>query len=199
MEVLHTSYILKANIIFEDADLEDITKRNSFAQKTPTTTLPFLETPQGNISESISIETFLANKFRSDLLGSNILERAKVNQWIEFGSCEIQKCLQEIIYPIFNWKELNKEMADNANKKLNQNVKILEKQLKHGKKYILGDKITLADIVLFRYLRYFMMLHFSENLKSSLLPKVTKWFENIIQSPEVIEAYGRTILCKKQL
>ena len=51
-------------------------------------------------------------------------------------------------------------MADNANKKLNQNVKILEKQLKHGKKYILGDKITLADIVLFRYLRYFMMLHF---------------------------------------
>jgi len=199
MEVLHTSYILKANIIFEDADLEDITKRNSFAQKTPTTTLPFLETPQGNISESISIETFLANKFRPDLLGSNILERAKVNQWIEFGSCEIQKCLQEIIYPIFNWKELNKEMADNANKKLNQNVKILEKQLKHGKKYILGDKITLADIVLFRYLRYFMMLHFPENLRNSLLPKVTKWFENIMKSPEAIEAYGRTILCKKQL
>ena len=199
MEVLHTSYILKANIIFEDADLEDITKRNSFAQKTPTTTLPFLETPQGNISESISIETFLANKFRPDLLGSNILERAKVNQWIEFGSCEIQKCLQEIIYPIFNWKELNKEMSDNANKKLNQNVKILEKQLKHGKKYILGDKITLADIVLFRYLRYFMMLHFPENLRNSLLPKVTKWFENIMKSPEAIEAYGRTILCKKQL
>ena len=199
MEVLHTSYILKTNIIFEDADLEDITKRNSFAQKTPTTTLPFLETPQGNISESISIETFLANKFRPDLLGSNILERAKVNQWIEFGSCEIQKCLQEIIYPIFNWKELNKEMSDNANKKLNQNVKILEKQLKHGKKYILGDKITLADIVLFRYLRYFMMLHFPENLRNSLLPKVTKWFENIMKSPEAIEAYGRTILCKKQL
>lgn len=199
MEVLHTSYILKANIIFEDADLEDITKRNSFAQKTPTTTLPFLETPQGNISESISIETFLANKFRPDLLGSNILERAKVNQWIEFGSCEIQKCLQEIIYPIFNWKELNKEMSDNANKKLKQYVKILEKQLKHGKTYILGDKITLADIVLFRYLRYFMMLHFPENLRNSLLPKVTKWFENIMKSPEAIEAYGRTILCKKQL
>ena len=199
MEVLHTSYILKANIIFEDADLEDITKRNSFAQKTPTTTLPFLETPQGNISESISIETFLANKFRPDLLGSNILERAKVNQWIEFGSCEIQKCLQEIIYPIFNWKELNKEMSDNANKKLKQYVKILEKQLEHGKTYILGDKINLADIVLFRYLRYFMMLHFPENLRNSLLPKVTKWFENIMKSPEAIEAYGRTILCKKQL
>ena len=43
------------------------------------------------------------------------------------------------------------------------------------------------------------MLHFPENLRNSLLPKVTKWFENIMKSPEAIEAYGRTILCKKQL
>ena len=45
------------------------------------------------------------------------------------------------------------------------------------------------------------MLHFPENLRSSLLPKakVTKWFENIMKSPEAIEAYGHTILCKKQL
>ena len=67
------------------------------------------------------------------------------------------------------------------------------------KKYILGDKITLADIVLFRYLRFFMMLHFPENLRNSLFPKLTKWFENIMNSPEAIEAYGRTILCKKPI
>jgi elongation factor 1-gamma len=199
MEVLHTSYLIKANIIFEDADLEDISKRNSYAKKTPTTTLPYLEAYQGNISESISIETFLANKFKPDLLGSTTLERAKVNQWIEFASCEIQKCLQEIIYPIFNWKELNKEMTENANEKLKQHILILEKQFEHGKKYILGDKITLADVVSFRYLRFFMMLHFPENLRKSLFPKVTKWFENIMQTPEAIEAYGRTILCKKQI
>ena len=199
MEVLHTSYLIKANILFEDADLEDISKRNTYAQKTPTTTLPFLETPQGNISESISIETFLINKYKPDLLGTNILERAKINQWIEFGSCEIQNCQKEIIYPIFNWKELNRELADKANKKLKQYIIILEKQLSHGKKYILGDNITLADIVLFRYLRFFMMLHFTENIRNSLFPKLTKWFENIMNSSEAKEAYGRTILCKKQL
>ena len=198
MEVLHTSYLIKAKILFEDADLEDVSKRNTYAQRTPTTTLPFLETPQGNISESISIETFLINKYKPDLLGTNTFERAKINQWIEFGSCEIQQCQKEIIYPIFNWKELNKELADKANKKLRKNIIILEKQLSHGKKYILGDNITLADIVLFRYLRFFMMLHFTENIKNGF-PKVTKWFENIMNSPEAIEAYGRTILCKKQL
>ena len=71
MEVLHTSYLIKAKILFEDADLEDVSKRNTYAQRTPTTTLPFLETPQGNISESISIETFLINKYKPDLLGTN--------------------------------------------------------------------------------------------------------------------------------
>ena len=199
MEVLHTSYLIKAKILFEDADIENISKRNSYSHKTPTTTLPFLETPQGNISESISIETFLINKYKPDLLGITILERAKVNQWIEFASCEIQKCQQEIIFPIFNWKEINKEMADKANKKLKQYIGILEKQLSHGKKYILGDHITLADIVLFRYLRFFMMLHFNENMRNSLLPKLTKWFENIMNTPEAIEAYGRIILCKKPI
>ena len=199
MEVLHTSYLVKAKILFEDADIEDISKRNSYSEKTPTTTLPFLETPQGNISESISIETFLVNKYKPDLLGINALERAKVNQWIEFASCEIQKCQQEIIFPIFNWKEFNKEMADKENKKLKQYIAILEKQLSHGKKYILGNKITLADIVLFRYLRFFMMLHFNENMRNSLFPQLTKWFENIMNTYEAIEAYGRTVLCKKPI
>ena len=199
MEVLHTAYLIKAKLNFEDVDLENISKRNSYAQKTPTTTFPFLETPHGNISESISIETFLAKKFKPDLLGRNTFEKAKVNQWVEFGACEIQKCLHEIIYPIFSWKEFNKELADNANKKLKQYIIILEKELNHGKKYILGDRITLADIVLFRYLRFLMMLHFPENLRNTLFPKLTKWFENIMNTPEAIEAYGRTILCKKPL
>jgi elongation factor 1-gamma len=199
MEVLHTSFLVKAKIDFEDTDLEDVAKRNSYAQRTPTTTLPFLETKEGNISESLSIQTFLANKFKPELLGSSIFERAKVNQWIEFASCEIQQCLQDIIYPIFNWREYNKELSDESNKKLKKYMIILEQELNNGKKYILGNKITLADIILFRYLRFFMMLHFTENIRNSLFPKLTKWFENIMNSPEAVEAYGRTLLCKKQI
>jgi elongation factor 1-gamma len=199
MEVLHTSFLVKAKIDFEDTDLEDVDKRNSYAQRTPTTTLPFLETKEGNISESLSIQTFLANKFKPELLGSSVFERAKVNQWIEFASCEIQQCLQDIIYPIFNWREYNKELSDESNKKLKKYMIILEQELNNGKKYILGNKITLADIILFRYLRFFMMLHFTENIRNSLFPKLTKWFENIMNSPEAVEAYGRTLLCKKQI
>ena len=64
------------------------------------------------------------------------------------------------------------------------------------KNYIVGDRITLADIVLFRYLRFFMMFQFPEGMRKKLLPNVTKWFDNIMKTKEATKAYGRTVLCK---
>ncbi len=199
MEVLHTSYIVKSKINFIDADLEDTKKRNTYAQKTPTTTLPFLETKNGNISESISIEIFLAKKHKPEILGSNAFEHAKINQWIEFANCEIQNCAKELIYPIFKGKKPENKGNENDDKKFKKYLSLLEKEFKKGNKYIMGNKLTLADIVLFRYLRFFFMFYLTEKIRNSLCPKLTLWFENIMNTQEAIEAYGRTLLCKKQL
>ena len=199
MAVLHTSYIVKSPLVFIDADLEDVSKRNSYAIKTPTTTLPFLETNSGNISESNSIQIFLSKKYKPEILGTNMFERAKINQWIEFANCEIQNCAKELIYPIFKGKKNDIKENENSDKKLKKNLILLEKEFKTGKKYIMGDNISLADIVLFRYLRFFMMFYLTEKIRNSLCPKLTTWFENIMTTQEAIDAYGRTILCKKQL
>ena len=199
MEVLHTSYIVKSKLNFIDVDLEDHKTRNSYAQKTPTATLPFLQTKEGNISQSISIEIFLSKKYKPEFLGSNAFERAKINQWIEFASCEIQNCNKDLIYPIFKGKSENKDNNNLSDKKLKKYLILLEKEFKKGNKYIIGNKITLADIVLFRYLRFFFMFYLTEKIRNSLCPKLTSWFENIMNSQEAIKAYGRTLLCKKQL
>ena len=200
MEILHLSNLVKSSLNFIDSDLEDIKTRNSYALKTPTSTLPFLETKKGNISESNSIEIFLAKKYKPDMLGKNIFEKAKINQWIEFANCEIQNCAKELIYPIFQGKKPgNKKKNDNEDKKLKKYLSLLEKEFKNGNRYIMGDNITLADIVLFRYLRFFMMFYLTEKIRNSLCPKLTLWFENIMNTQEAIDAYGRTLLCKKQL
>ena len=101
MSVLHTIYIAEANCPFENIELEDIETRNNYASKTPTTTFPFLETKEGNISESKAIELYLCSKYKPELLGESVFEKAKVNQWIEFASCELNRCVKAIIYPIF--------------------------------------------------------------------------------------------------
>lgn len=195
ISALHTIYVSGANCTFENIDLEDIDTRNENVLKTPTTTYPFLETKEGNISETNAIQFYLAQKYKKDLLGNNIFENAKINQWIDFATCEINQCQKSLIYPIFGWSDFNKESSDKENGKLKNYLKILEKELEN-KDYIVGDRITLADIVLFRYLRFFMMFLFPEGMRKKLLPNVTKWFDNIMKTKEAIKAYGRTVLCK---
>ena len=202
MEILHLSNILKSPLNFINIDLEDIKSRNSYALKTPTLTLPFLQTNKGNISESTAIQIFLAQKYNPNMLGKNIFEKAKINQWIEFANCEIQNSAKELIYPIFhgcNINNKNNKEKDNEDKKLKKYLSLLEKEFKKGNRYIMGDNITLADVVLFRYLRFFMMFYLNEKIRKSLCPQLTLWFENIMNTPEAIDAYGRTLLCKKQL
>ena len=202
MEILHLSNILKSPLNFINIDLEDIKSRNSYALKTPTLTLPFLQTNKSNISESTAIQIFLAQKYNPNMLGKNIFEKAKINQWIEFANCEIQNSAKELIYPIFhgcNINNKNNKEKDNEDKKLKKYLSLLEKEFKKGNRYIMGENITLADIVLFRYLRFFMMFYLNEKIRKSLCPQLTLWFENIMNTPEAIDAYGRTLLCKKQL
>ena len=195
MEILHTINILGVKIPLEEINLEEKEKRNSFVQKTPTTTFPFLETEKGNISQSNSIINYLTNKYKPELLGQTAFEKAKILQWIEFANCEINKCNKSIIYPIFGWSDFNKENFDNDNKEIKEYLNIVEKALEKNE-YLTGNKMTLADIKLFASIRYLMMLHFPEPMRKKLFPNINKWFEKIMNTPEAIKAYGRTVLCK---
>ena len=195
MASLHGMYVSGANCTFENIDLADNETRQSIVCKTPTTTLPFLETEEGNLSETNAILFYFAQKYKKDLLGQNSFETAKINQWIEFGSCELNRCQRAIIYPMFGWNEFCKDSFDKENAKIKDYLKILEKELE-GKNYVVGNRLTLADIVLFRYLRLFMMFQFPDGMRKKLLPNTSKWFENIMKTNEAVKAYGRTVLCK---
>ena len=198
MEILHIINILGKDIPLENIKLEEKEKRNSLVQKTPTTTFPFLETQNGNISQSNSIIYYLCQKYKPDLLGENAFEKAKIIQWIEFANCEILRCNKSIIYPIFGWNNLNKEEFDKCNKDIKDHLMLIEKELEKNE-FIVGNKMSLADIKLFASLRFLMMFHFPEPMRNKLFPKINQWFEKIMNSPEAIKAYGRTILCKNIL
>ena len=189
---MHLSNI---EIPLENIKVNEIEKRNSFEHQTPTKTFPFLETKEGNISQSDAIIYYLCQKYQPELLGQNIFEKAKIMQWVEFANCEINQCNRNIIYPIFGWEELNKEDYNRDNNKIKEYLKNIEKELEKNE-YIIGNQLTLADISLFAKLRFLMMFHLPEQMRNKLTPKLNKWFEKIMNSKEAIKAYGRTVLCK---
>ena len=197
-EVLHVINLTKAPVELQNVDWEDAETRKTLTPKSPTGTFPFLETTEGILSESRAIENYLALKHKPELLGENDFEKGQIRQWSDFAIFEIGYCAKEIVYPLFGWKNYCKESADKANNKLKEFMRTLDAQLK-DKEFVMGAKLTLADVTLFRELKYFFQLVFPKGLRDKVFPNATKWFQKMAETEEVKKAYGKILLCNQPL
>ena len=197
-EVLHVINLTKAPVELQNVDWEDAETRKTLTPKSPTGTFPFLVTTEGILSESRAIENYLALKHRPELLGENDYEKAQVRQWSDFAIFEIGYCAKEIVYPIFGYKNYCKESADKANNRLKEFMRTLDAHLK-DKDFVMGSRLTLADVTLFRELKYFFQLVFPKGLRDKLFPNATKWFQRMAETEEVKKAYGKILLCNQPL
>ena len=197
-EVLHVINLTKAPVELQNVDWEDAETRKTLTPKSPTGTFPFLETTEGILSESRAIENYLALKHRPELLGENDYEKAQVRQWSDFAIFEIGYCAKEIVYPIFGYKNYCKESADKANNRLKEFMRTLDAHLK-DKDFVMGSRLTLADVTLFRELKYFFQLVFPKGLRDKVFPNATKWFQRMAETEEVKKVYGKILLCNQPL
>ena len=197
-EVLHVIEVSKAPVALENVDWSEEDKRKTLVTKSPTGTFPYLECEEGVLSESKAIEIYLAEKYKPELLGKDDIEKAQVRQWMDFASFELADCAQKLVYPIFGWKPYCKQSADEANTKIKEFMKALDQQVK-GKRYAFGEQLTLADIALFRQLKFFFQLVFPKNLREKVFPNVTDWFLRVLNTPETDKVYGKVILCNQPL
>lgn len=195
MEVLHVVELCKAPITLENIDWADEEKRKVIKPQAPTATLPCLVVEAGKISQSKAIEAYLAETYKPELLGANAFEKAQVLQWMNFAMSEIYSCTTSIVYPIFGWRAASKEAMDDANKRIKDYVKVLENHL-NGKKFLVGEKMTLADVVMFFHLRYYFQYCWVEKMRDNMFKNTTAWFKGIMETEEAKKAYGRTLLCK---
>ena len=197
-EVLHVVEASKAPVELQNVDWDDKENREKLLPKSPTGTLPYLETEEGLLSESKAIEIYLAEKYKPELLGKDDLEKAQVRQWMDFASFELGDCAQKLVYPIFGWKPFCKESADEANMRIKEFMKALDQQVK-GKRYAFGEELTLADIALFNKLKFFFQLVFPKGFREKVCPNVNDWFLRVLNTPETDKVYGTVLLCNQPL
>jgi len=169
-------------------------EREELKKSTTTGTFPYLETPNGVLSEAYAIVQYLAANFNEKLNGANKWENAQVNQWVQFAQIEITRYNKALIYPILGFYEYNASEAQRASKEVVQWVKVLDAHLA-GKNFIVGSEITLADLEMFYTLRFYMQLHFAEETRN-LIPNVVAWFSRMMVNPHIVKSYGRTVFCK---
>lgn len=169
-----------------------------FKAKSPLGRVPVLETSTGSITQSNTIARYIARlRPEAGLLGGTLQEQTEVDQWLDFTTNEIEMPATMWYYPIFGWMEANEDTRKEAQDQLVNSLKYVDAHLSL-RTFLVGNRVSLADIVLASALVYPMKLVLDNKLRKQF-GNVTRWFTTCVAQPQFEAVIGTVTLCKKAM
>ena len=143
--------LLEKGIPFEEA-LVYTSQKEDMLQRSPMGKVPYIETPQGNLSESTVINEYLEDMYpQQPLLPAEPFARAKVRELCNLIDMHLELHARRL-YPLaFFGGTVSDETKEQARKELEKGVRALARLAKWGP-FIAGDKMTYADCSAFVHL-----------------------------------------------
>ncbi|CAH0388196.1 unnamed protein product [Bemisia tabaci] len=168
-------------------------KSEAFLKKFPLGKVPAFETSDGKyITESNAIAYYVSN---DQLRGKNDFDKAQVLKWLSFADNEIIPPASSWAYPYMGIMLFNKQVVTKAKSDLGALLQYLNNYLL-TRTYLVGERITLADIVvacsLLNVYKYVLDPEFRKSYGN-----VNRWFATIINQPQVKKVVGNFVLCSK--
>ena len=164
--------IKAANLTVEDVPHETNT---NLSKLSVFKTLPILETPEGNIFSSNSIVRYLATVGGNKLYGGeNLHHRALVDQWLDVSACEFDAAVSAIAVA----KDGKEVDVAALSQDIHKFLGVIEQTL-NGKKFFVGDQLSIADIALAANLSI-VFSNFLGEAERAKLPNTTAWYLNIV-------------------
>lgn len=96
--------------------------------------------------ESCAINNYLAEKYRPEMLGTTIEERALVSQWLLWGLNHLQRNIDPVLY-FMMFSMGTAEAADQGRADVVRYFEVLDAHLA-GKDFVVGSSFTVADVCL---------------------------------------------------
>lgn len=158
-------------------------KRPEFLAINPTGQVPVLIDGAVVLSESLAINEYLGLKFKPEILGETIEDKANAWKWSLWAYMNIQHHLEEAVYQKLGIRTETPELVEKAREHLKPYFEILNKYLE-GKKYLLGDKFSVADInagMTMSYATY-------SNISWDEYPHIAAWLKLITERPAYLKA-----------
>ncbi len=94
--------------------------------------------------ESMAINTYLAEKYKPELLGKNIAEHGLVYQWSYWAIANLAHAFDTLILPKYGMP-MSEESMTKAREAIEKYMPILDTALVQ-KDFLVGDGFTLADL-----------------------------------------------------
>jgi elongation factor 1-gamma len=164
-------------------------KTPEFLRKNPLGKVPVLETPQGSIFESNAIARYVARiRNDTDLYGSSFFESSQVDQWVDAVANELEPALTVLYYYTNKIYNISEEQHGEALKDIEKFLNILNNYLL-TRTYLVGNKITLADIVVTSSLVNIYRQTFGKTITSQFI-NLNRWFLTCVNQPNFAKVLG---------
>ncbi|RYC58647.1 hypothetical protein CHU98_g7561 [Xylaria longipes] len=153
------------------------------------------------LSESVAIATYIAKSGpkAGQLLGTDAKTQALITQWAFFAEGELfNNGFIPIAMTAMKIYELDEKRFNTHVTALKRDVRYLEVALKGGKKYLVGDQLTMADFMVTSIMYYLFKYLIDAEFRKEL-PNVVAYIKNFADAPEHKKYYGELEMCEKSI
>lgn len=172
--------------------------KDDFLAKSPVGKVPCLVTPKGSISESNAIARYISRlRLDTELYGVSFFDSATIDSWIDFASQDIELAATLWYYPVLGYIPFNAAISAKAKVDLAKALNVLEAHL-DDKTYLVGHKISLADITVVSSLVY-PFKFVADAAYRSAFPNVMRWFTTCVNQPQFSAIIGTVVLAKEEM
>ena len=166
-------------------------KAESFRKMTPVGKVPVLEHDGEYVFESGAICRYVANVTDSPLYPTNKMQRAKVDQWMDFFSCHLGRWLttlyfEAVIKPKFGLGEPDVDGIEEARAYAQRQLSMLDTLLANSD-WLANDALSIADLFAFAYVEQYRVI----DLPLDDYPHVHAWFDRIESRESISKARAR--------
>ncbi|KAL2894309.1 Elongation factor 1-gamma 2 [Bienertia sinuspersici] len=175
--------------VVKDFEMGVTNKSPEFLKMNPIGKVPVLETPDGPVFESNAIARYVT-KLKADnpLFGSSLIEYAHVEQWIDFASLEIDAHIARWLYPRLGYLVYLPPAEEAAIAALKRSLEALSTHLACNT-YLVGDSVTLADIIMACNLYYGFSRIMTKSFTSEF-PHVERYVWTMVNQPNFKKVLG---------
>ncbi|KAI1460413.1 glutathione S-transferase [Annulohypoxylon moriforme] len=157
-----------------------------FIAKFPMGKVPAFEGADGYcVAEGAAIATYLAlsGPKKEQLIGADAKTQATISQWVFFSESElVGNMLPPAAMVVFKMTPYNEQLYTACVSRAERALKRVEVALQ-GKKYLVGDQVTLADILVSGVLFFAAKFLIDAEMRKSI-PNVVSWLQHLATLPE---------------
>jgi glutathione S-transferase len=169
--------LLEKNIPFQEQVVAP-SQEESVLQRSPLGKIPFIQTPDGYLSESQAILEYLEDAFpEHPLYAQSAYQRAKQREYIQHLELNVELIARRIYGEALFGRSASQECKDEVLEKLQSNLHGLQRLLKFAP-YALGEEFGIADIVTWPHLQLISAATqklYGDDLPAKYLPQLAEY------------------------